>query len=267
MMELTRDNYFSPEATQEYMSESQYKSLVGVLGRKNCEAKTMAEIRGEWHEEPSNALLIGSYVDAYFEGSLDNFKWEHPEIFRKDGELKAQFVQADKMIERALKDVRFRRSMQGEKQKIMTGEIGGVPWKIKMDSYHPGVAIVDLKTTEDVNKLFWVRDVGYVEWQYYWGYDIQGAVYQEIVYQNTGKQLPFYIMAVDKHKEPGLGYYQIPQFRLDEALSRIPFMLPAALALKNGEVEPVRCEDCDYCRATRVLDKPIFPEDMPKQIA
>ena len=36
---------------------------------------------GEWGKEKSTALLVGSYVDAYFEGSLDVFVAENPEIF------------------------------------------------------------------------------------------------------------------------------------------------------------------------------------------
>lgn len=81
--------------------------------------------------------------------------------------------------------------MSGEKQVIMTADLYGTPWKIKMDSYIPGVAIVDLKVMASLTKLEWVRDIGYLDFVRYWGYDIQGAIYQEVVYQNTGKRLPF----------------------------------------------------------------------------
>ena len=73
----------------------------------------------------------------------------------------------------------------------MIGELFGLPWKIKIDSYLDGIAIVDLKIMSSLTKLEWVRDIGYLDFVRYWGYDIQGAVYQEIVYQNTGKRLPF----------------------------------------------------------------------------
>ena len=39
--------------------------------------------------------------------------------------------------------------MSGEKQVIMTGEIEGVPVKIKIDSYHPNKMIVDLKVMSE----------------------------------------------------------------------------------------------------------------------
>lgn len=44
----------------------------------------------------------------------------------------------------------------------------------------------------------WVRDLGYLDFIRFWGYDTQGAIYQETVRQNTGKRLPFYIAAASK---------------------------------------------------------------------
>ena len=74
-MRITNDNYFSLEASREYFSVSQYKTFL------DCPARAMAEIRGEYKEPMTTALLVGSYVDAYFEGTLDKFREEHPEIF------------------------------------------------------------------------------------------------------------------------------------------------------------------------------------------
>ena len=73
-----------------------------------------------------------------------------------------------------------------------------------MDSYIPGVAIVDLKVMASLTKLEWVRDIGYLDFVRYWGYDIQGAIYQEVVYQNTGKRLPFYIAGISKESTPNI---------------------------------------------------------------
>ena len=50
-MILTSENYFSKDAEKEYLSVSQYKKIAGCLGRLGCEAKAMAEIRGEWEEK------------------------------------------------------------------------------------------------------------------------------------------------------------------------------------------------------------------------
>ena len=81
--------------------------------------------------------MVGSYVDRYFEGTLDAFKSEHTEMFKKDGNLKAEYVKADALIQRAERDELFMKYMSGEKQVIMTAELYGTPWKIKMDSYIP----------------------------------------------------------------------------------------------------------------------------------
>ena len=48
----------------------------------------MAKLRGEYQEEKTTALLVGSYVDSYFEGTLDKFKLENPEIFTKTSQKK-----------------------------------------------------------------------------------------------------------------------------------------------------------------------------------
>ena len=74
-MKLTNDNYFSLEAKN--ILVSQYKTFL------DCPARAMAEIRGEYKQPMTTALLVGSYVDAYFEGTLDKFQEEHPRYSRK----------------------------------------------------------------------------------------------------------------------------------------------------------------------------------------
>lgn len=257
-MELTSENYYSNEADTEYMSVSQYKSFVGTYGRLGCEATAMRKLLGTWEDEPSTALLIGSYVDAYFEGTLDNFKIEHPELFKRDGSLKADFVKADTMIERVNRSEKFLEYMSGEKQVIMTGEIAGAKWKIKMDSYIPGACIVDLKTVESITKPYFVRDYGHMDFCQYWGYDIQGAVYQEIVRQNTGQTLPFLIAAVSKEKEPDIELIRISDKDLKVALETVERNVDRIVKLKNGEEYPDTCDRCDCCRHFKELTTPIF---------
>ena len=79
---LTSKNYFSQNANKMYMSVSQYKDFA------ECEVLAMAKLNGEYVEKKSKALLIGSYIDAYFSNELDEFKAENPQIFKKDGTLK-----------------------------------------------------------------------------------------------------------------------------------------------------------------------------------
>ena len=259
-LQITDENYYTIGADAQYMSVSQYKSFAGAAGMRGCEAKAMAKLNNEWKDEVNTAMLVGSYVDAYYEGTLEAFKASHPEMFKKDGELKADFVQADRIIERSLQDTMFQGFMAGEKQRIMTGHMFGCDWKIKMDSYIPDRAIVDLKVMQQIfeddrqePKSIWVRDLGYVDFIKWWGYDIQGAVYQEIVYQNTGKRLPFFIAALDRQKETGMAIFHVDDQVLREALVTVERNMPRIMDIKAGLADPDRCECCDYCRHTKVL--------------
>lgn len=265
-MVLTEDNYYSDIANYEYMSVSQFKDFNGTYGRRACEAAALAKLKGEYTPEPNDALMIGSYVDRYFEGTLDSFKVEHPEIFKKDGTLLAKYQKADAMIKRAERDELFMKYMSGEKQVIMTAEIFGVPWKIKMDSYLPGIAIVDLKVMASLTKLEWVRDIGYLDFVRYWGYDIQGAIYQEVVYQNTGKRLPFYIAGISKESTTNIEVIHVQDNYLREALNMVEANMRNVLAVKNGQQKALRCECCEYCRETKVLKAPIGIADLTAEI-
>lgn len=256
-MMLTAENYFSQEANREFLSVSQYKDFTGTLGRPACEEEALAKLNGEWEMEKSTALLVGSYVDAHFEGTLDVFKAQNPEIFMRNGGLKAEYRRAEEIINRIERDDYFMKFMSGQKQVIMTAELFGAKWKIKIDSYIENIAIVDLKVMENINKCFYVKDYGYMDFVQYWGYDIQGAVYQEVVYQNTGKRLPFYIAGVSKEKEPNIEIIQIDDQHLKEKLYEVEQNTPKIIALKNKEIEPIRCGLCDWCKHTKVLTKPI----------
>lgn len=261
-MELTALNYYSQEVNKEYLSVSQYKSFIGSLGRNGCEYKALEELYGRWRSKKSTAMMVGQFVDSYFEGSLSCFKRENPDMFTQKGELKAPFKKAEEIIARIERDSYFMKYMSGQKQVIMSGELFGAKWKIKIDSYIPDVAIVDLKVMESITDLKWVKDFGYTDFVRYWNYDIQGAVYQEIVKQNTGKKLPFYIAAASKQDEPDIRIIHVTDNYLQEALNMVEANLPRILRVKSGEEMPDRCELCDCCRHNRILEKPISIADL-----
>jgi hypothetical protein len=248
---LTNENYFSPEAQMKFMGASQFKSFC------DCEARTMAELRGEYEREITKSMLVGSYVDAHFEGTLDLFKAKNPDIFTRTGDLKTDFKQAEYIIERIERSEMFMEYMSGQKQVIMTGEIEGVPVKIKIDSYHPEKMNVDLKIVKDFAPI-WAEGKGKLSFPLYWGYDIQGAIYQAI----EGHSLPFYIAAATKEKEPDLAIIEIPQYYLDAAMQNVKSMIVRFQAIKEGIIEPERCGKCDYCKRTKVLSEVMSLEDL-----
>ena len=106
-MILTSENYYSQEANQEYLSVSQYKTFCGTYGRPACEARAMAELNGEWEQPTSVSMMVGSYVDAHFEGTLDVFRAKHPEIFTQKGALRAEYKKAEEIIARIERDPLF----------------------------------------------------------------------------------------------------------------------------------------------------------------
>jgi hypothetical protein len=252
-MKLTQRNYFSKKASLEYMSVSQFKSF------QKCPHSALAEVKGKYKREKSTALLVGSYVDSYFEGTLPKFIKQNPEIFKKNGTLKADYEQAEAIIQRILRDKLFTEYLSGEKQVIMTGEINGVKVKIKVDSLHPD-KIVDLKIMRDFESVY-SPEFGRQVWFEAWGYDIQGAVYQEVVRQNTGKILPFFLAAATKEKVTDIDIVQLDQKLLDSALDRFKRDVEFFDAVKKGVITPIRCEKCEYCKNTKVLKEPTESEE------
>lgn len=266
MLKLTPENYYSKEASQEYMSVSQYKNFVGTWGQLGCEAKAMAMLRGEWEDEVSPSMLVGSFVDAHFEGTLGTFKAQHPEIFTKNGDLKAEYRHAEAVIARIERDEYFMKTLSGEKQRIFTGDLYGVTWKCKVDSYIPGACITDLKVMKCLRDTFWVKDLGRMSFAEYWGYILQGAVYQKLVEIETGEKLPFLLSAASKEEHPDIQVIGFTQQNLDDELTQVFKNIGRVISVKKGEQEPLRCEVCDYCRETKKLDHPIHYSELETKI-
>lgn len=255
---LSEENYYTTDANKLFCSASQYKDFFGCPMIPGCPARAMSTINGEYEPETTKALLIGSILDALWEGARsDELAVRFPECVSTrgatKGELKAEFKQAIQLYERTYKDEKFRTYMSGEKQTIMTGEIGGLPFKIKMDSFIDGKAIVDLKTTENADPDFrlYIKDSGErLPFYLAWGYHTQLAIYREIVRQNTGSKLECYIAAVDKKSHPKPILINMESKLLDGELETIKRSAESILDFKSGKREAYRCDrdGCDFCR-------------------
>lgn len=261
---VTPENYFSFEIQMAYMGASQLKSF------SQCEAATLAELRGEYVPAISTALLVGSYVDAYFSDELQLFHNNHPEIFKRDGQLKVEYLHAQDIINRMEDDELYSLLMSGKKQVIRTGFIAGVPFKIKIDSLldaaicedivnrFPGMAsalgmcdgaIVDqkvMRSTGDVWSDTEGCNVSFVEG---WGYDLQGAIYQAI----EGHMLPFILAVGTKEDPPDLMAVHLRDNYLEEKFCEVEDIIPRFQAIKEGLEAPRRCGRCAYCRGTKKL--------------
>lgn len=249
-MKLTSGNYHSTEANNAFWSVSLFKAF------DRCEAAGLASVRGQYERPETDALLIGSYVDAYFTGDLDEFVGTHADaMFKRNGELYAKYEHANKIINTVECQPLMMDFLQGEYQKIFTADLFGVPWKIKADVYKWADKIVDLKCVKDFKPIY-QDGFGYRSWIEYWGYDIQGAIYQKIVELVTGEVLPFYIAAVTKEPVPDVDVIQLPQSVLDTALKVVEAKIDRFDLVKMGEIPPERCGKCEYCKQTKILTAP-----------
>lgn len=256
-MKISNSNYYSTEADLVYFSASQIKSFL------DCPARTVAQLRGECRPEPSTALMVGSYVDAAFSGELSAFTEAHPEIFNKrTGELKADFSHALKMIHRAKEDPVMMSYLAGKHQHLITGTLFGYPFKAKFDFYVPGERIVDLKTVKDLKPVY-KPGQGRLNYAQAWHWPLQLAIYQAL----EGNGLPCYLAVITKEDPPALDLVQIPQEELDAELAWLETKLPLFDAYKQGYIEPARCEDCAYCRATKKITGPRILRDYEEEEA
>ena len=263
-LKLTSENYYSPEANWRFMSCSQFKSFL------RCESAAMAELRGEWNRPSTTALLIGSYVDAYFSDELDQFKAEHPEIYTKQKTLKADFQQAHNICERLNRDELARMLLSGRHQVIKTGKIGNVWFKAKFDSLLTarqveaickkfpavreivplgGAMIVDLKCMRDFEDIWSEELQEKVSFAEFWGYTLQGAIYQKL----DKRMAPFVIVGATKETATDIEAMYIPDDDLAVELSEVEALAPRYAAIKQGKIEPEGCGTCAYCRNTKRL--------------
>lgn len=263
-LKLTAENYYSPEANWAYMSASQFKAF------RKCEAAALAELKGELGKKESTALLVGSYVDAYFSNELEQFTAEHPEIYTKQGTLKADYQKAHDICERLNRDELARLLLSGKHQTIKTGRIAGVWFKTKSDSLltarqveaickkfpevrnivpFGGAMIVDLKCMKDFEDIWDDEQHEKVHFAEYWGYDTQGAIYQKV----DGRMLPFVLVGATKEAATDIEAMYIPDEDLAFALSEVEALAPRYDAIKRGEIAPEGCGRCAYCRSMKRL--------------
>lgn len=243
-MDLKEANYYSAESNREYMSVSQYKDF------RACEAAALAKIKGEWDQPSTTARLVGSYVDAYFDGTLDAFREKHPEIFKRDGSLKIDYAKAEEVIAVIEADPEFMSYMDGETQVIRTAELFGTPWKIKIDVDRPD-DIVDLKVMRSMERIM---GRSFVE---HWGYDTQLAVYAEVSRKAGAVRKNTYLAVATKQDPPDHNVIHVPEWRRKECLAEVERNMPRILKVKRGETEPIRCGVCAYCRSTQRVTQPL----------
>lgn len=269
-MVINESNYFSKEVRNKYLDVSTFKDFVGTPARDGCEARALASLSGEYEQEKTTALLLGSLFDEMLLGTPESlllFKADNPELFSSrgptKGQLKSEYAKVYQMVERCKQDPKFMKYLDGEHQVIMTGTLFGMDWRIKIDNYITHKAIVDLKSMESIRKSYWSPGNGRCNAFIYYDYILQAAVYQEIVFQNTGERLPFYFACASKEAITDLEVVYVDDQTLHERIYGNEFSPGIAndvqniRLLMNHEVEPIKCGRCDYCLPKKKIERPI----------
>ena len=276
---LNEQTYFTPEANLKYLDCSTYKGFVGTPGRKSCECRALAIAKGEYQQPKTAALLLGSYVDRYFDGSLAEFMVEEMDnLYTKasikkfnegkgDLELLSDFKLADVMIKRAIREPLFMKYVEGDTQKILTADIDGVPIRVKLDSYD-GHRITDVKTVASISETYYAADLNQrLNFAEYWGYVEQAYFYKEAVRQNFGKDLPFYLACITKEKyngepHPRVAVIQVPDKIIEDKGKEIKQKIHTVWSLLQGEIDPVPCHTCEWCADNLPLEKVISLDEL-----
>lgn len=253
---INKENYYTPEADLNTFSVSQYKLF------KQCEAKALAKVKGEYRQADNDAFLLGKYVHSWSEGTLEEFKNENPALFSTrgatKGQLKSSFMVANKMIETLEKDSVCMKFLEGEKEVLIQGELFGVKWRGMVDILNINKGFfADLKTTQGIYKKYsgfnFIENYGYIE---------QMAVYRELIKQQFGKDLIPYIVAVTKEDIPDKAVIRIDKGYTDSKLQEMEFYVERFQAIKEGKVEPVGCGSCDYCKSINKVSRILSLSDL-----
>lgn len=260
-IKLTKSNYYSHDTDFQYMSFSVFRDF------EQCEAATLAKLKGDW--EPSSnpePLLVGNYVHSYFESPEAHQEFveaNKSEMIstrgKTKGQLKSSYKVADDMI-KALSDDDFFNYvyMPGEKEVIVTGELFGHQWKGKIDSLCLDRGyFCDLKTVDDFHKGHWNPElrqkVNFVEDR---GYHMQAAIYQELIRQTFDVDCQPYIFGVSKQPIPdkiAISFDGDGQFLMQSALEKIKTDQDRFWRVLMGEEPPKACGKCEYCRQGKQL--------------
>ena len=245
---LTEENYFLDKT---YLNCSTLKTY------GECSSKALSISKGEYTQDFSDndAILVGKYVDAAVEGTLEEFLENNPKVYsygKKEKGLRKPFEDANIMIEKLKNDKYANILLEGDKQTIYVGEIAGIKVKCKIDNInHETEFFSDFKTARDIfetqyNPLTKERET-FIQFR---GYLLQLAFYREIIRQNTGKLYNASIQAYDKTKDiRGLALVFQPH-ELEDAYMEVLELLERHKQALEGNHH--RCEKCDYCNSTRL---------------
>ena len=282
-MKLTAENYFSLEADREFMSCSQFK-VWDICQLQAYHRYVLFTIK----QEDKKCFDEGHFTHAYFESreafrklihdNLETFTYEKGKGLDKKRVFYANYKKAIKACQRVKKDEIFMWSIQGQSEKIYTGEFAGCNWKIKVDFVNDegNPRFTDLKFMRSLSKRewleiyiddygiaqkfkegeFWVKRKMDVKYYEFWDYWRRFSVYHKILSVATGKSYIPILSAISKEDPPDFEVKSFDdEFRINMELNYIESKMPEILDVKLGRAEPKHCGVCAICRKYKKLTR------------
>ena len=272
---ITENNYYDEHSV---MSVSQYEAWL------KCPKSAHAQyVTGEYSPEPSEAMQLGTYMHAMFEGAgaTRAFTDTH-DILLKSGKNKGKpsvkYARAVLARERAMQDEVFMQYMTGKKEKIYTGEFAGIEWKIKVDCINEDRMFAsDLKyiasISEEKWEKYWFDEDGnlltpeeasnhinphkknllvpFYEKYRYW---TRTALYWQILYIATGNRYQMFLPCISKEEIPDIEVFDMNNIdRFIYELKIIEQEVPKILQMKENPFLIEGCGHCEYCRSQKKL--------------
>lgn len=254
MFNLTYDNYFSVEADKYYMSVSQYKNF------QKCSAKAMNDLNFDINEH-KESFIEGELFEALTIGDKDLFFAQHPELISSQGptkgQLKTNYKKVLKAAEKFNEQEFFKEIINGsKKQVILTGVINGIKIKGKLDLLNLERKLIpDIKCMANFNDEWDKKEKCYKPWYYTYDYVLQLAVYQELVRQNFGVECNVCLLAATKEETPDISAPAFNNKLLNIELEEFSNNIIYYDKIKKGLEPVVRCECCDFCKQTKIINK------------
>ncbi|HGI5938450.1 TPA: PD-(D/E)XK nuclease-like domain-containing protein [Streptococcus agalactiae] len=258
-LDLLGKDYYSKESSKRYWSISQYKRF------KECEARALAELRSDWTDTRDNtALLVGNYVHSYFESEKahEEFKAQNGSEMISSrgatkGQLKKDYLVAEQMIEALKSDSNFMAIYKGEKEEAITGFLGEVEFKGKIDCLNVDRGyFVDIKTTKGpIDDKIWNGEER-VFWFEAYGYILQMAAYKTMLEAKYNKPFEPIIYAVTKETPTDTRAIRIQNVdAMQNELNELAQNIKRLDAVKKGTEPPKPCGKCEYCRAKQLTQR------------
>lgn len=161
------------------------------------------------------------------------------------------------MIEALKSDSNFMAIYQGEKEEAITGFLGEVEFKGKIDCLNVDRGyFVDIKTTKGpIDDKIWNGEER-VFWFEAYGYILQMAAYKTMLEAKYNKPFEPIIYAVTKETPTDTRAIRIQNVdAMQNELNELAQNIKRLDAVKKGTEPPKPCGHCEYCRANQLTQR------------